>query len=777
MMKRELEILAASLGAVSLLIVGSGTLDARVRPVRVDSHQSASREAEVVAVALRVRGERPDLARVTMHVAPSGGDGPAPRELVVPMEGRVGRASLKLATGRDWRIEALADGYRSPVKVVSPGSASAVEITLWPTAPVAARLKLPRGHEAPSQLDVRLHPVPTGEASAETAGPSVEGLHLTCAVSEAAIDACPLPVGRWNVRVDAEGFTPVYRWDATVQPDRGGDLGTIPLRKGGSVFGRVVTPGGPPDPETATVELRPMLDPGVIPEADRERLGQLARSTEPTPWGRFQFVGVAPGDYEVTVEQPGFSPATRSPVTVERGALTEVDPPLSLEPPLRLALTIAPAEDPFGNPWTVRLHRPTGAEMMEQVAEGSTDPSGAWTSPGLPKGEYEVQVLDDGGDSLLWREVVLSPSSRDIHVELPLVFAEGSVALGDEPLAADLYFGGRAGEESVETESDDEGEFLVILPRGGTWSVDVFSEEPPIKSRGLEVEVEPVEGLRWAEVRIELPDTSVEGEVVDETGAPVPAARVRLHSLGEWKGVEWTTTDDEGRFEVQGLQPGTVAVEASAGDRRSQPVMLSVQEDQTRFARLTLFASRPMGGRVVSEAGPVPGARVLAYPVGPDGRLATMRVAETRSRADGSFQLRVPGNSTQVRLLVMAPGHALHVRRVREGDSLRLVLTRAAGTLQLGSGEEAEGDSGVGLVLVDGAPVDLPRLRTWARMHGVDVPGDSGLTVPAMPPGRYAYCRLGVREALLVLAGWAAPSGEACSAGHLVEGAELVLSR
>lgn len=53
----------------------------------------------------------------------------------------------------------------------------------------------------------------------------------------------------------------------------------------------------------------------------------------------------------------------------------------------------------------------------------------------------------------------------------------GRVTLGDDPLAATLWFGGRSGVRRIRFDSDEKGRFDGWLPEEGTWPVDLVSEE------------------------------------------------------------------------------------------------------------------------------------------------------------------------------------------------------------------------------------------------------------------------------------------------------------
>jgi hypothetical protein len=435
-----------------------------------------------VSVTVRIVGGASKV-RAELTARPAGGVAEAPRLEGFDVIGGSSPVELSLSPGRSWKIQASAPGFWSPETVLGPASDSALELTLWPAVQVRGVLHIPSAAKAPERLDVELLKAP-GAADVGQPQPPVS---VGCHVEKLRVTLCSVPVGRWNLRVQAPGFAPHFLWNRTVKPAKGLDLGDLALRPGGSIFGQVTTSEGPADRRRASVEIQPLTDPGLTSDEETQGLKQKGSETLINAWGYFQLEGVAPGSYQVRASQPGFSPAVRSPVVVKRGTVTELEDPLVLSRPLRLSVTIDPPEAPYQKPWRLRVHRSRGSELMDQVAEGATDPTGYWRSSPLPAGPYRLEVLDGQGNRVAWRKVDLETGSQEVDLELPLIWLQGKVVLGDDPLEAHLWFGGIGGTESVEADSDDSGEFLAILPHDGTWTVDVQADSP----RG------PAAACRW----------------------------------------------------------------------------------------------------------------------------------------------------------------------------------------------------------------------------------------------------------------------------------------
>jgi hypothetical protein len=574
-------------------------------------------------------------------------------------------------------------------------------------------------------------------------------------------------------------FAPHFLWEKKVEAGQSLDVGTLELQRGGSILGRMRTEQGAVDPKRARVWLRPLA--GAEPDDPklREQLRQLTTLGEIRADGDFQFLGVPPGDYELQASHPGFVAATRAPVTVERGAWTEIDEPLVLELPVRLSLLIEPISEPSGESWRLELYGVAKQRGTSVAAAGETDALGFWESPFLPAGPYSLRILDAKENAVLRQDLELDRGSGLTRIQIPLVYVEGLVSLGDRPLEAVLWFGGRTGEERVEAKSDEAGEFFVVLPRDGTWRVDVQAESPPVLSRGLRVDIEPLEGLELAEARIEVPDTALLGQVVDELGAPPKTlAQVALLRLDGESGFTSTETAPTGHFELYGMPPGAYNITAETADASATPVTIDVAEDLETSVRLVLRPESELTGTVISDSGPIPGTSVLVHFLTRTGAGGRMTIEERTTTPSGSFEVPVPADAVAVRLLVMAPGYTLDITRVSEAKYVEIVLERIAGTIRLeaiGNAVSTREDSTVGLLMIDGEPIDLPRILEWARLHNTKLPEDGALSVPWMPPGQYALCKLTLQEALLVMDGAALPAAQACTEGYLPPGGELKL--
>ena len=264
------------------------------------------------------------------------------------------------------------------------------------------------------------------------------------------------------------------------------------------------------------------------------------------------------------------SPATR--VEVREGAETRLLHPLVLEPPAALRLSLVPVRHPDGEPWRIRIVDASGPRARMVVHDDEVSAEGTWRKLDLPAGEYQLMVT--GGEEGIWFSdtVVLEPGEDDHEVRIEMTRVAGTVTLGDSPLAgARVRVIDRNGRRQASLRSDDEGLFSGIFPAvdlgEARWLADVEIEDPRSSW-----DLEPLEPDSASEdlltFSLTIPDTSIEGKVVDEEGTPQRAfvtALIQTVSEGEAARILETSTDEStGEFRLAGLSDGDYGVTARA---------------------------------------------------------------------------------------------------------------------------------------------------------------------------------------------------------------------
>jgi hypothetical protein len=723
--------------------------------------------AEPLRIELSLRAGSPHGETAAVQLTPqrpSGGVQAITREAGIP-----GDLVVDLPAGIAWQLEVSGEKvWSAPIAIPADLArrGPAVHIALLPAGRLSGRLEPPPREPASGlrEVETRFTPVPGKEGKQLP-----ERATVGCPVSDGRL-TCVVPAGTLDLKLKAAGFVPVYRWGVKVVTGKVQDLGSIALKRGATLVGRVETDGSAALSRSCRVRLTPQRAGGT-PEnpspaavtADR-RLDQLDRQAEVNERGFFAFEDVAPGVYQVVARQEGFVEARVFPVEVREGLETEVRNPLVLARPVPFEVFVDPPVDPYGERWRLELVSsvPPMEERPKEAHQGFAGSDGRWMQAGVAPGKYVLWVTGKSNRRWASEPVEVWPGQPPLHVALSVLQVRGRITLGAEPLATTFWFGGQTGPESLRFESDAKGRFSGLLPREGKWALDVALKDGGVRRVNLDpVEIKKLPGASFATVDIRVPDTLIEGEVVDESGHPLAGAHVQAIRMGQ--NPDDFETDGEGKFSVRGVKPGSFAIEADLPPRSTGWVSASVDEGHPG-PRLHLVAREQveLKGRVTSAQGPVAGARIAAWPG--VGSAMVADIVDAVTDPAGEFSLSLPANSGAATVLVFAPGYALRMLAALPDPQapLAIAVEPAGGTLVV----PADG------ALVHGgtfAPVAM--LALWLRMNGVPEEGKV-LRVPNVEAGAYAICPPGPDYAAVVKGG--APSG-GCASGLLAPYGELSL--
>jgi hypothetical protein len=413
-----------------------------------------------------------------------------------------------------------------------------------------------------------------------------------------------------------------------------------------------VTLAGPVTQVTLTLERGGRLAVSVLDDAEQPvptpklevltRSGELLRSRR-LDTGELLLVGpLAPGDYVLRASAEGY----------EDG---------------RLPVTVSPGETPV----TVTLTR--GTVISGRVVDEYGRPAPGVSVLITPTGD---NVLADAEGRFLAR--VPSPGLYGLHAhhsdwgggELDVTAPKTGVELQLEP---------KAGVEVTVTADGRrvEGANVVLLHAQGNYRSDRPSgADGVVLMRGLPPDAYSLiathpdylpsdrQPLTLAEgqqlkVTAALPaGASIEGQVVDTLGAPVPNVTVSVRP----RGAEPVVTDSGGRFTLKPLRPkmgfmlraearGFEQVDRVVATAGGEPVRLVVQ-------RQPIFR-----GRVLGDGQPLRSFRVNEHEL---------------SAADGRFELPMPATADRVIVTVEAPGfEPLMADRPNTPDLGDFSLTRA----------------------------------------------------------------------------------------------------
>ncbi len=145
------------------------------------------------------------------------------------------------------------------------------------------------------------------------------------------------------------------------------------------------------------------------------------------------------------------------------------------------------------------------------------------------------------------------------------------------------------------------------------------------------------------------PDATISGHVVNAKGEPVAMTNVRVNwdeaaprPGSEQPAVGHAVSDANGRFEIAGLAPGRLRIQALARGAASTPSTIDVRAGGTQEIQLTMSERGLLRGRVLSGGRPVAGVSVFdraELPTYQTRRQITSSITEAVSQEDGTFVL------------------------------------------------------------------------------------------------------------------------------------------
>lgn len=575
---------------------------------------------------------------------------------------------------------------------------------------------------------------------------------------------CRLAAGRHDLRLLAEGYAPTYFWDLRAAEGESVRVGPVELHPGASISGWV-------EPSAATIELVPSMAETLETQGSADRLRRRTVESAPDERGFFQLRDLPAGTFDLKAVPPtgsGLAPLQVDRISLATGESLALGAPLSLPTKSRLQVYLDPPVDPYGEPWRVALGRfGRGYRVSAVDAPEAADQAGFWSVEVPDPGRYVLEVGTALGPRWIRDELTVEAGQGDllrtIDIETVAVRGEVMTADGDAVRPATIWFGGRFGAEKVRMDTDGGGVFRGYLPREGEWPLEISTRQVAVALRLEPVEIELKPGDREVELRLELPDTRLRGLVVDDDEQALAGVPVQVVNSDVGRLEMQLLTDEEGRFEVEGLRPGGLMARAELGDMESTwvPVQL-IESMEGPEIRLVVGRGREVVGRVMSSAGPVPGASLMLMPhsVGP----APSRSIRAATDHEGRFRVSAPAATQRLDLVVMAVGFSarilsLDLRSGEEDLELWVEPATAGGQLVLALGDRPVGSASL---LRGSATSGLLILSEWSRLHGEYGRDQDLIRLPAMEAGDYQLCAFD-------------EAGRTCRSGYLRPSGELEL--
>lgn len=704
--------------------------------------------AAAAVLCLSIYAEEPAPTEVQFLFTPEPGAGmvtlkraDGPETLSVPL--RQGSASVRLNRSTRWNVETKVAGWWAPAEVIVVGRESPmlVERRIWKTGALEGAVRLEKDAKA-TQLRISVEDMPFSRNRTDFPRTAA----FDCPVVADGTWSCEVPRGVIDLAIRVPGHAPAYRWAVEVGATPR-DLGVVQLRAGASVSGWV-TSDEKTDLSAGKVSLVRAIGQTEDPVL-QQRLGRPVAEAAIRKDGFFQLTGVAEGRYRLEAEREGFARAVLAPLEVRPGVETAIRAPLRLSRPHTIRLQLQPARDWLDRSWHVRVEKLLDYSLAPEgpaIVDAPVDALGTIEVPGQGFGTFRVTVSDATGNRLLTDTFVMaSEVDATRTVDVNVVRITGNVLLGTEPVAAEVWFGGQYGSQSIGARSGEDGEFEAVLPRDGKWLVEV---RPAGRRRSTEVtlQVDARDGV--ARVTIELPRSTVFGRVTDHTGRPLQGADVAVVGDSVVSGV----TGPDGSFRLDSVPGGKALLRAAhvqEGTRRvTEPLTIDVAADgETGPFELKVMPSRRIQARVVSPRGPVVGAAIRVT------RATGAPLASITTDLEGAFSADVPASDENAIVIVSPPGHAFRAFRVpSDGREVVVHVPETGGTIVL------HGAPGGITVTQDGMLLAIQDLVRWSISHGIRIDADpTRMVFPNLSAGVYRFCAVqsaGCREVTL------APGGE-----------------
>ncbi len=596
------------------------------------------------------------------------------------------------------------------------------------TGSIHGKALWPTNGPSPKSLTARFLPP-------DRSGSARQVMLSPCTLEKSAF-RCDLPTGMLDLALMAPGFAPAYFWGLEVNRGVDRDLGPVRLSVGASVAGWIITP----TKGTSPVKIR--IAPETTgwqsdPAADRS--GLRSTETQVDDRGFFQLTGLAPGAYRLTAERPDLAKTGMS-IELREGEERLLPQPLRLDPPITLTAFIRPAEA-GGKALTCILEREVPrANVIQEVARGKVDPSGECSASKLEPGRYTFRVIDRSNSTFYVSEVEIESGMAPLSIDLDFVEVEGRVSVGDsDPLQGSVIFGTLNRQPNVTTESDEEGKFNTVLPRGGEWPLDVVDAEGTYHAPTVDIRRRADGKPSWVDVK--LPDTAISG-TVREKGEPVADAIVLAQRQDDKKlrREAFTRSRKDGTFRLRGVRPGDFLLRAYTQTSASRWRELHLGEDE-KPGEIDLVLNRQIEVtvRVLGPQGPITGASVVAFPVihGKTESWTHRGVTE----ADGQFTWTdVDGEAEGLDVLVIAAGYGVRLHRVSlagaNGAPLAIPLDPAKGSLLVNGGILSADP----LLVMGGAQIPLTVVLSNFLSAGLALDEEEGLTLEGFAPGSYSLC-------------------------------------
>lgn len=282
--------------------------------------------------------------------------------------------------------------------------------------------------------------------------------------------------------------------------------------------------------------------------------------------GRFEIVGLASGDYDMTVldaagqrpwpdttAEEAFAPQS---VHVEEGGTVRHDLTVQTEAAEIRGSIVGPDGEPVEDAWVrVSAKGSRRAPFGHEPRPTLTDSAGEFTLDGVFGSTFEIRATGPRGT------LEASATVSDVETPLSLVLASLSTVVAsvteDGQPAADFKLRVSEGPTSVLSPFVETKDGAFVLPRlqSGEYEIEVATKTGYAK---MQVAVGPD-----PETNVEidlLARGSIHGLVLDENGSPFGGGKIMMIqsslTVDRRRGIDGNPVADDGTFKIEGLPPG-----------------------------------------------------------------------------------------------------------------------------------------------------------------------------------------------------------------------------
>ncbi|HEY6064571.1 MAG TPA: carboxypeptidase regulatory-like domain-containing protein, partial [Thermoanaerobaculia bacterium] len=448
-----------------------------------------------------------------------------------------------------------------------------------------------------------------------------------------------VPPGKWNVRASSPGYRPSEVSGIEVGEGETKEGVVVSLKKGGVVSGRVLDPRRGTGVPNASVAWSESSGGDMGPAAAiMARMNGGTNGVTTDADGRFRFDGLPAGRITLTAEHPDFLETSKQ---IDLDNEATVDLTLSLGG--SIAGTVVGKDGRTGVPGAQVLLREQGAGMNFGDDSGRADAAGNFLFEHLKAGRYGVSARSNAGTTA-WKDVVLADSQRQDGVLLELASGatvQGTVSGISAGRAGGVRIFAMAQDYQDNAVTSDDGRFTLRDVPAGIIRLQANTSYPRMRSTTKNLEVP--EGASEVPVEIVFEGSSRLAGRITRGDKPIAQAFVSANADPPIPsgGRSMDQTDEDGRYELEGLSDGSYQVSVS-GQSVTYRRTFTVSGDTNGDIALPAIS---VSG-IVTEAGsnePLEGASIQAD-AGTSSSAFPIKRSITDSRGFYSIDDVDPGN-------------------------------------------------------------------------------------------------------------------------------------